>query len=66
VKQAVRKVREEVVKHADLADMVRPGLGKAIRAGSATMEAAGYGMRLRPLAAGRRGRLYTRSRSYLK
>jgi hypothetical protein len=64
VKKAVRGIREQVEKHADLADMVKPGLSDAIRQGSKTMEAAGYGMRLRPLAAGRRGRLYTRSKSY--
>jgi hypothetical protein len=64
VKKAVRGVREQVEKHADLADLVRPGLSDKIRTASATMKEAGYGMRLRPLATGRRNRMYTRKRSY--
>lgn len=64
VKNVVKDIRKKVAEHADLADMVVPGASKKIRDASNVLEQAGYGMRLRPLATGRRGRLYTRARSY--
>lgn len=64
VKDAVRKVRQEVAKHASIADMVVPGASDKIKKASSVLEQAGYGMRIRPLVASRRRRLYTRARSY--